>query len=73
MQCFQVFIFLWHTSFILAQSFPLLLLVSFDGFRHDYPQIYGPLKNFNRLAERGVRARNMISTFSTTTFANHYR
>ena len=73
MRCFQVIIFLSSTSLIIAQSFPLLLLVSFDGFRHDYPQIYGPLKNFDRLAQRGVRARNMISTFSTTTFANHYR
>ena len=54
------------------QSFPLLLLVSFDGFRHDYPILHGPLKNFRRLAENGVRAHQMIPSFITATFPNHY-
>lgn len=61
-----------NISLLSAQSLPLLLLVSFDGFRHDYPRIHGPLKNFQRLAERGVHARNMISAFTTATFPNHY-
>ena len=55
------------------QSFPLLLLVSFDGFRHDYPSLHGPLKNFRRLAENGVRATQLIPSFVTATFPSHYR
>jgi predicted AlkP superfamily pyrophosphatase or phosphodiesterase len=73
MWCFSVVIVLFNTSLIFAQSLPLLLLVSFDGFRHDYPKIHGPLKNFQRLEQRGVHARNMISAFITATFPNHYR
>jgi predicted AlkP superfamily pyrophosphatase or phosphodiesterase len=73
MWCFSVIIVLLNISFIFTQSLPLLLLVSFDGFRHDYPKIHGPLKNFRRLEQRGVHARNMISAFTTATFPNHYR
>ncbi|CAF4586433.1 unnamed protein product [Rotaria magnacalcarata] len=59
-------------TLIFAQSSSLLLLVSLDGFRHDYPKIHGPLKNFRRLEERGVHAQNMIPSFVTATFPNHY-
>jgi predicted AlkP superfamily pyrophosphatase or phosphodiesterase len=69
MWCFLVIL---NISLIFAQSEPLLLLVSFDGFRHDYPKLHGPLKNFRRLEQRGVHAQNMISTFTTATFPNHY-
>ena len=72
MWCFPVILILLNISLIFAQSFPLLLLVSFDGFRHDYHKIHGPLKNFRRLEQRGVRAQNLISTFTTATFPNHY-
>ncbi|CAF1196965.1 unnamed protein product [Rotaria sp. Silwood1] len=72
MWCFIGILILCPISFILAQSLPLLLLVSFDGFRHDYPKLHGPLKNFRRLEERGVHAPRMIPTFATTTFPNHY-
>jgi predicted AlkP superfamily pyrophosphatase or phosphodiesterase len=67
------FIFvLYKSSFILSQSLPLLLLISFDGFRFDYPKLYGPLENFSRLEQRGVHAHSMMSTFNTATFPNHY-
>ncbi|CAF3333715.1 unnamed protein product [Rotaria socialis] len=62
----------YKSSFILSQSPPLLLLISFDGFRFDYPQLYGPLQHFSRLEERGVHAHSMIPTFTTATFPNHY-
>ncbi len=72
MCCFS-FIFVLYTScFILSQSLPLLLLISFDGFRFDYPTIYGPLGNFSRLEQRGIHAHSMISTFNTATFPNYY-
>jgi len=63
---------LYKSSFICCQSLPLLLLVSFNGFRWDYPKLYGPLGNFSRLEQRGVHAHSMISTFTTATFPNHY-
>lgn len=72
MRCFIGILILFNISLIFAQSLPLLLLVSFDGFRHDYPKLHGPLKNFQRLEERGVHAHKMIPTFTTATFPNHY-
>ena len=72
MHCFHLLLFLYKIIYVYGQSLPLLLLVSFDGFRHDYSEIYGPLKNFQRLEQRGVRAHSMIATFTTSSIPNHY-
>ena len=48
-----------------------VLLVSFDGFRWDYNQVFNT-PNFNKLAHDGVKADRMISSFPTVTFPNHY-
>ncbi|CAF4145542.1 unnamed protein product [Rotaria sp. Silwood2] len=72
MSWLSLILFFYNSSFILSQSVPLLLLVSFDGFRFDYPQLYGPLRYFSRLEEQGVHAHSMIPTFTTATFPNHY-
>jgi predicted AlkP superfamily pyrophosphatase or phosphodiesterase len=69
---FAFILFLYKSSFILSESLPLLLLISFDGFRFDYPNLYQPLENFSRLEQRGVHAHSMIPTFTTATFPNHY-
>lgn len=50
---------------------PYVVLVSFDGFRSDYPD-RGLTPNLERLALRGVRADALIPMFPTKTFANHY-
>jgi hypothetical protein len=50
---------------------PYVVLVSFDGLRHDYPD-RGLTPNLLRLAERGVRADGLIPMFPSKTFANHY-
>ena len=50
---------------------PLLILVSFDGFRWDYLD-RAPAPNLHRLANRGVRARGLIPSFPSKTFPNHY-
>jgi len=50
---------------------PTVILVSFDGFRWDYPAKM-PTPNLNRLMARGVHARNMIPSFPSKTFPNHY-
>lgn len=48
-----------------------VVMVSFDGFRWDYADIYDA-PNFDELAEDGVRASRMIPSFPTKTFPNHY-
>lgn len=48
-----------------------VVLVSFDGFRWDYPDLY-ETPNFDRIAKKGVRAERLIPSFPTKTFPNHY-
>ena len=50
---------------------PYVILVSFDGFRHDYLDRYHPAA-FEALASRGIRARSLIPSFPSKTFPNHY-
>lgn len=54
-----------------TSSVPLLLLISFDGFRWDYPQLYN-LSHFNSLIQRGVKAKYIQNNFATVTFPLHY-
>ncbi|XP_035686325.1 bis(5'-adenosyl)-triphosphatase ENPP4-like [Branchiostoma floridae] len=54
---------------------PLLLLVSFDGFRYDYldrSQDRVQLPNFKYLVQTGVRAKWVHNSFITKTFPNHF-
>jgi predicted AlkP superfamily pyrophosphatase or phosphodiesterase len=48
-----------------------VVLVSFDGFRWDYPQLYDT-PHFDEMASAGVKARFLIPSFPTKTFPNHY-
>lgn len=50
---------------------PTVVLVSFDGFRWDYPAKY-ETPHLDRLAAEGVRARRLLPVFPTKTFPNHY-
>lgn len=50
---------------------PLLLLISFDGFRWDYLHMHN-LSNFNYLKSRGSHAEYIVNSFSTVTFPNHW-
>lgn len=50
---------------------PPLILVSFDGFRHDYLDDT-ELPTLNRLAAEGLRADSLMHVFPTKTFATHY-
>src|SRR3954469_11184107 len=50
---------------------PILLLVSFDGWRWDYIDRQ-PAPNLKALAARGVHARKLIASFPVLTFPNHY-
>ena len=55
---------------------PLLLLVSFDGFRYDYLQKVKEsgrnTPNFDILRNNGVEARYVKNLFITATFPNHW-
>lgn len=48
-----------------------VLLVSFDGFRYDYPEKFN-LTNFQKLKEKSSFAKGMIPSFPSKTFPNHY-
>ncbi|HEX7118306.1 MAG TPA: ectonucleotide pyrophosphatase/phosphodiesterase [Longimicrobiales bacterium] len=50
---------------------PYVVVVSFDGFRHDYLDRF-ETPNFDRVARRGVRADALIPIFPSKTFPNHY-
>jgi predicted AlkP superfamily pyrophosphatase or phosphodiesterase len=50
---------------------PTVILISFDGFRWDYPSKV-PTPNLRRLMTRGVHARDLIPVFPSKTFPNHY-
>jgi len=73
----KCFILLLILSVLNAESFryspkrPLLLLISFDGFRWDYLNTHN-LTNFNALKQNGSHADYIINAFSTVTFPNHW-
>ena len=50
---------------------PYLVLVSFDGFRHDYLARYAT-PNFDRVAARGVVAEALVPVYPSLTFPAHY-
>jgi predicted AlkP superfamily pyrophosphatase or phosphodiesterase len=50
---------------------PPLLLISIDGFRHDYLELT-ELPALERLAREGLKADSLMHIFPTKTFATHY-
>lgn len=54
-----------------AQKAPYVVMVSADGFRHDYRQLY-PTPNLDRIASEGLAAEAMLASFPSSTFPNHY-
>jgi predicted AlkP superfamily pyrophosphatase or phosphodiesterase len=50
---------------------PIVILVSFDGWRWDYFD-RALVPNVKALAARGVRAKELIPSFPSLTFPNHY-
>jgi predicted AlkP superfamily pyrophosphatase or phosphodiesterase len=73
----RIFLLLALNPFVLAQPKPIrdlqptVILISLDGFRYDYLDLYRP-PNLNSLAAGGVRARWMVPSFPSKTFPNHY-
>lgn len=50
---------------------PYLVVVSLDGFRWDYPELF-ELDTLGEIARRGMRAERLLPVFPTLTFPNHY-
>lgn len=50
---------------------PYVVMVSFDGFRHDYMEMFNT-PNFDRVAADGARAEGLIPVFPSLTFPAHY-
>lgn len=48
-----------------------VILVSFDGFRHDYVEKFNA-PNFKQMIGNGVAAESMLPSYPTKTFPNHY-
>jgi predicted AlkP superfamily pyrophosphatase or phosphodiesterase len=54
-----------------VETAPLVILISFDGFRWDY-DTRAPAPNLRRLAAGGVRAAGLIPGHPSKTIPNHY-
>ncbi|MDI9878843.1 alkaline phosphatase family protein [Flectobacillus longus] len=50
---------------------PYVVMVSFDGFRHDYVQKY-PVKHIKNFIKKGAAAEVMLPSYPSKTFPNHY-
>lgn len=53
------------------QQKPIVVVLSMDGFRWDYPQ-KAPTPNLDQIAAQGIRSERLIPRFPTKTFPNHY-
>ena len=47
-----------------------VILLSWDGVRHDYPDL-GRLPGLERMGREGARAKRLVPVFPTNTFPNH--
>jgi predicted AlkP superfamily pyrophosphatase or phosphodiesterase len=54
-----------------AQASPIVVLISFDGWRWDYTD-RAEAPNLRALAARGIRSDGLIPSFPSKTFPNHY-
>ncbi len=71
MKVFKLFILQLIFSISLFAQQPYVLLISFDGFRWDYPN-RGITPNIEKMRESGVAALSFRPTFPSKTFPNHY-
>ncbi len=50
---------------------PYVLLISIDGYRHDYTNLYAP-KAISKLMNSGSSLKSLMASYPTKTFPNHY-
>lgn len=55
-------------------TLPKLILISMDGFRHDYLDLIpkAETENFQHFIKNGVKAKAIMNVFPTSTYPNHY-
>lgn len=61
----------WGSAHAQKKDRPYVILVSFDGFRHDYVSNYD-LPNFKSFIKKGASSEGLIPSFPSKTFPNHY-
>jgi alkaline phosphatase D len=61
----------YHLTCAQKEQLPYVILVSFDGFRHDYVEKLN-LPNFKAFIKKGTQAEAIIPCFPSLTFPNHY-
>ncbi len=63
----------WLANHVLVAQAPQasVVLVSFDGFRHDYIDRHD-LRNFKALRAGGSSAKSLVPCFPSLTYPNHY-
>lgn len=66
---YLVFVFI-VTSILLSDG-GYVLIISFDGFRYDYPE-FTSTPNFDIIEAKGTKAKSLIPVFPSLTFPNHY-
>ncbi len=67
-----LFLFVFNVSvFGQNKDVPYVVMVSFDGFRHDYVEKYNP-KNIKKFIKKGAAATKMFPSYPSKTFPNHY-
>ncbi|MEO6527636.1 MAG: ectonucleotide pyrophosphatase/phosphodiesterase [Gemmatimonadaceae bacterium] len=59
------------SSALATAARPYVVLLSIDGFRHDYLERFHP-PALERLAAAGIRARALLPPFPSKTFPSHY-
>ncbi|MBA4853145.1 ectonucleotide pyrophosphatase/phosphodiesterase [Emticicia sp. BO119] len=68
--CLLLFFFNF-SAFSQSKEVPYIVMVSFDGFRHDYVQKYNP-KHIKKFIKKGSAATKMFPSYPSKTFPNHY-
>jgi ectonucleotide pyrophosphatase/phosphodiesterase family protein 5 len=66
----KIFCFLLLFQAILFSQAPYTILISFDGFRHDYMD-RGLTPNLWKVASNGVKALSLMPVYPSKTFPNH--
>lgn len=66
-----LFTLLISSSIGYTQEKNYVLLVSFDGFRHDYVEKYNAT-NFKEFISKGTASEGLVPSFPSKTFPNHY-
>ena len=70
LRVFVVF-FLGYSAAIAQDKQPIVILISIDGFRHDYVERFQP-ENLTKFIQKGTAADGLIPAFPSKTFPNHY-